>query len=196
MNMSQIFDKNKSRYVYIKDFERFIFHKTKNKNIKYFYKSCSQCFSSKNVLTEHKNVCFRINGTPSVKLGKGTIEFKNLCKQILVPFKFYSNFECILNSVESYEDSCSKKHQHHIPCSFAYKLVCVYDRFSRSAVVYSAKRAAYKFIETILEEYEYCKKVMKKHFNKNVIMPEEKEEQFQSSNACWIYEKLIEDYDE
>ena len=182
--------------MYIKDFERFIFHKTKNKNIKYFYKSCSQCFSSKNVLTEHKKVCFKINGTSSVKLGKGTVEFKNLCKQILVPFKFYSNFECILNSVESYEDSCSKKDQHHIPCSFAYKLVCVYDRFSRSAAVYSAKNAAYKFIETILEEYEYCKKVMKKHFNKNVIMPEEKEEQFQSSNACWIYEKLIEDDDE
>ena len=37
---------------------------------------------------------------------------------------------------------------------------------------------------------------MKKHFNKNVIMPEEKEEQFQSSNACWIYEKPIEDDDE
>ena len=94
---------------------------------------------------------------PSVKLGKGTIEFKNLCKQILVPFKFYSNFECILNSVESYEDSCSKKHQLNIPCSFAYKLVCVYDGFSRSTVVYSGKNAAYKFLETILEEHEYCK---------------------------------------
>ena len=27
-------DKNKSHYVYIKDFGRFMFHKTKNKNIK------------------------------------------------------------------------------------------------------------------------------------------------------------------
>ena len=33
---------------------------------------------------------------------------------------------------------------------------------------------------------------MKKHFNKNLIMTEE-EEQFQSSNICWICEKLIED---
>ena len=33
---------------------------------------------------------------------------------------------------------------------------------------------------------------MKKHFNKNLIMSEE-EEQFQSSNTCWICEKLIDD---
>ena len=36
---------------------------------------------------------------------------------------------------------------------------------------------------------------MKKHFNKNLIMTEE-EEQFQSSNTCWICEKLIENDDE
>ena len=37
---------------------------------------------------------------------------------------------------------------------------------------------------------------MKKHFNKNFIMTEEQEEQFQSSNACWICEKLIDNDDE
>ena len=42
--------------VYIKDSDRFMFHKTKNKKQKYFYKSCLQCFSSKNVLTKHKEV--------------------------------------------------------------------------------------------------------------------------------------------
>ena len=36
---------------------------------------------------------------------------------------------------------------------------------------------------------------MEKHFNKNLIMSEE-EEQFQSSNTCWISEKLIDDDDE
>ena len=33
---------------------------------------------------------------------------------------------------------------------------------------------------------------MIKHFNKNLIMTEE-EEEFQSSNICWICEKLIGD---
>ena len=48
-------DADKSHYVvYIKDFDRFMFHKTKNKNKKHFCKSSLQCFSIKNVLTEHK----------------------------------------------------------------------------------------------------------------------------------------------
>ena len=63
-----IIDGDKSHYVYIRDFNRFMFHKTKNKNKKYFCKSCLQCFSSKNVLTEHKKVCLSINGAQSVRL--------------------------------------------------------------------------------------------------------------------------------
>ena len=37
---------------------------------------------------------------------------------------------------------------------------------------------------------------MKKPFNKNLIMAKEVEEQFQSSNTCWVCEKLIEDDNE
>ena len=36
---------------------------------------------------------------------------------------------------------------------------------------------------------------MKKHFNKNLIISEKEEEQFQSSNISWIFEKLI-DFDD
>ena len=75
-----VIDENKSHYVYVKDFDRFMFHKTRNKNKKYFCKSCLQCFSSKNVLTEHKKFCLSINGAQSVRFEKGTIEFKNYFK--------------------------------------------------------------------------------------------------------------------
>ena len=75
-----------------------------------------------------------------------------------------------------------KKYRDNILCSFAYKLVCVDDKFNKPIAVYRGENAADKFIETIIEEYEYCKKVMKKHFNKNLFMTEEEEEQFQSSN--------------
>ena len=72
-------------------------------------------------------------------------------------------------SVQSYEGSYSKKYQDHIPCSFAYKLVCVDDKFSKSIAVFRGKNAAYEFIKTILKKYQYCKKIMKKHFNKNLM---------------------------
>ena len=55
-----------------------------------------------------------------------------------------------------------KKYLDNIPCSFAYKLVCVDDRFSKPIVLYRGKNAAYRFIEAVLEECEYCKKAMTK----------------------------------
>ena len=131
-----------------------MFYKTKNKNKNYFRKICLQCFSSKNVLTEHKEVCLSINRAQSVRLEKRKIEFKNYFKQVPVPFKIYVDFECNLNSVESYESSYSKKYQDHIACSFAYKLVCVDDKFSKPIVVFRGENAAFKFFEAILKEYE------------------------------------------
>ena len=97
MGLLLVIDKNKSRYVYIKDFNRFMFHKTKNKNRKYFCKSCLQCFSCKNALTKHKEVCLSINGAQSVRLEKRTTEFKNYFKEIPLPFKIYADSECNLN---------------------------------------------------------------------------------------------------
>ena len=35
-------------------------------------------------------------------------------------------------------------------------------------VVFGDENADYEFIKTILKEFKYCKKVMKKHFNKNL----------------------------
>ena len=68
MDLLLLIDSDKLHYVYIKDFERFMFSKTKNKNKKYFCKSCLPCFSSKNVLTEHKEDCWSSNCAQSVKL--------------------------------------------------------------------------------------------------------------------------------
>ena len=54
MDLLLIFDGDKLDYVYIKDFDKFMFHKTKHKNKIYFCKCCLQCFSSKKVLNSHK----------------------------------------------------------------------------------------------------------------------------------------------
>ena len=91
MDLLLVTDGDKSHYVQIKDFDRFMFHKTKNKNKKYFCMSCLQCFSSKYVLTERKNVCLKINATQYVGLEKEAIEFKNYFKHIPVSFKIYAD---------------------------------------------------------------------------------------------------------
>ena len=68
MDLLLIIDDDKSHYMYIKVFNRFIFHKTKNKNKKHFCKSWLQCFSTENVLKKHKEDCLSINGAQSVRL--------------------------------------------------------------------------------------------------------------------------------
>ena len=46
-----------------------------------------------------------------------------------------------------------------------------------------------------LEINDYCKKVIKKRFNKNLDMSVEDERRFQSSNECWICKKIFIDED-
>ena len=108
MDLLLLIDDDKSHYVYIKDFDRFMFHKTKDKNKKWFCRSCLQCFCRENVLIKHKEDCLSINGKQLVKLEKGIIE--NYSKQIPVPFKIYTDFDCNLRGVESYEGSYTKKY--------------------------------------------------------------------------------------
>ena len=89
------------------------------------------------MLIKHKENCLSINSKQSIKLAKGIIEFENYFKQTPVPFKIYADFDCNLKGIECYEGSYTqKKYQDHIPCSFACKVVCVNDRFTKRIVVY------------------------------------------------------------
>ena len=56
MELLLITDDNKSHYVYIKDFNKFMCHKTKNKNKKYFCKYRLQCFSSETVVKKYSRI--------------------------------------------------------------------------------------------------------------------------------------------
>ena len=86
-------------------------------------------------MTKHKKDCLSINGKQSVKLEKGIIEFENYFKQIPVPFKIYADFECNLKKVKCNGGFYTEKYQDHIPCSFAYKIVCTDDRFSKPTII-------------------------------------------------------------
>ena len=47
LNLSLMTEKDKSHYVFIKDFNRLMFSKTKHKNKKHFFMSCLQNVSTK-----------------------------------------------------------------------------------------------------------------------------------------------------
>ena len=60
-------------------------------------------------------------------------------------------------------------------------------------VVYRGENAAYKFIKEILKEYKYCKKVMNKDLNKNLIMSdhEKKNIYFNKAAALGFVKNLL-----
>ena len=91
-------------------------------------------------MIEHKEDCLVINSKQNIKLEKGFISFKNYSKQIPVSFIIYADFECILKNVNSDiidadDNSYTKKYQDDIPCSFAYKVVCVDNKYSKKIVL-------------------------------------------------------------
>ena len=157
-------------------------------------KCCLQCLSSEKILIQHKENCLVINGKQSAKLKSGSYSFKNYFKQLPVPFKIYGDFECILKGVKSSDKnngSNTEKYQAHIPCSFAYKIVCVDNKFSKKVVLCKGKNVVYRSMEAILEEYNYCRRIIKTYFNKNLVMSAEEEERFQLTSSYWICDKLF-----
>ena len=151
----------------IKDFNRIMFNKSKDKNKKLVYRYYLQCFSSKRLLMEQ-----------GVRLKCSSIKFK----QLAVPFKIYADFECNMKGVKGSDEnnntSYTEKYQDHIPCSFADKFVCVNDKFSKPIVFYKSENAVYKVINAILKKYDYCKNVMNENLNKNLAMSVEDEKRF------------------
>ena len=135
-------------------------------------------------MIKRKEDCLNINGIQSVDIEEGIIKFENYSNQLPVPFKIYADFECNLKDTEIYEGSCTKKYHDHVPYSDAFKVVYIDNRFSKPIVVNRRENAAYEFIKAIFKEYKYCKNIMKKSFNKNLIMSKKEEHLFQQNNSC------------
>ena len=75
------------------------------------------------------------------------------------------------------------------------KLFVLIINFARKLFFTEENNSVYRFIKAILKEYDYCKKMIKKHFNINLTTSAE-EERFQLSNNCWICDKLLDVGDE
>ena len=199
-------DGNK-HYVLIKDFNSFMFKQTKHKRRTSCMK-CLQCFSSKKALDAHRKDCLVINGKQAIKMpneDENKVEFVNHRKQIPVPFIIYTDFEAITKknnksdvngSKDNSNVSYTKAYQAYVDCGYGCKVVCHYDwKLSKRSKIYRGKGAVYKFMENMLEEVEYCKKMVKRHFNKNLKMTDEDMDDFSRSNKCYICnEKYVEAY--
>ena len=94
----------------------------------------------------------------------------------------YADFESISipenNEKQNSEESDISKYQKYI--------VGVGDKFSKPFKTHLGKDAVYNFINNKIEESKYYIDVMKKHFNKKLVMTKEDNEVFKNSTRYWI----------
>ena len=114
LNVLLISNKENSHYVYIKDFNRLIYSRTKHKDKKHFCISCLQNFTTKEILNNHRKRCLLINDTQAVNYETGIIKFITYEKQIPISFKIYANIECLLKRINVDEGKYTKLSQKQI----------------------------------------------------------------------------------
>ena len=111
----------------------------------------------------------------------------------------YADFESILvredDGKKNPNESHRNKYQKHVVCSYGYKLVCLDKRFSQHFKSYLGEDAAYNFISSMIEESKYCSDVMKKLFNKELVMTKKDNEDFENSTKCQIFDNNCIDND-
>ena len=179
----------KSHYVFIIDFNRLMYSRTKHKDRKHFFMSCSQNFATEEILNNHRERCFLLNETQAVKYETGVIKCKNFDKQIPIPFKIYADTKCLLKIINISEGKYKKSYQKHIPNSVVAKLVCINNNFTLLTIIFEGKNCINNFIKWIFEQQ--LNQIINNHFNKKLKMTTNDEDNYQNSQICWICTEKI-----
>ena len=163
---------------------------------------CLHGFSREDLLEKHSPDCFALNGTQKIDMpAKGSkIYFKNYHRIQPVPFVIYADFEALTKKIntchQNNDKSFTDPYEEHKACGYGYKVVCHQDQqYSKPVKIYRGRNVVKYFIESIYREVSGCKRVIKKHFNKPLIMTSENELDFRKSTTCYICEKKYSDKD-
>ena len=74
--------------------------------------------------------------------------------------------------------------------------MCVDGKFDKPFKTHLGKDTIGNYINNnMIKESKYCSEVMKKHFNKELVMTEEDNKDFENSTKCWICDNYYADDD-
>ena len=86
--------------------------------------------------------------------------------------------------------SHTESYQKYKDCGYGYKVVCCYDdkysKYSKTVQIYRGENAVHKFMAKMFEQVEWCKRIKHKHFNKDMILTEDDEQNFKNADKCYI----------
>lgn len=125
-----------------------------------------------------------------------SVRFNNYYKQLPVLFVIYADFEAIVGDISSAKNrkdkSFTEEFQSHKDHSDAYKVVCCYDSdYNKPIQLYRGENGAYKFLEKLLEEDKWCQEIIRKKFNKSLVITQEEEEEYNKTKDSKISGEAI-----
>ena len=145
---------------------------TKHKPATYYCYSCLHGFSREYLLVEHKPRCQKHEAQQITFPEEPWVTFKNVAKQLEVPFLVYADFEAFTTKINDTSGSTTK-YQHHTPSGFGYKMVGTTQ--SKPAVIYRGPDVIENFLQRLVEEEEAITKILD-DVKTMIITPQQEEE--------------------
>ena len=124
-------EEGKRHFVLIKKFKTLMHDHILHHGRKHFCRYCLKAFSAAEILKNHFNNIFKINGKQMIKMpNKGEyVRFNNYERKIKSPFIIYANFESILvpedNGKQNVDESYRKNIKNMLLAVIGYKLLII-----------------------------------------------------------------------
>ena len=130
-------------------------------------------------------------GGQTVKMpeeGENFIKFKDIHKQLPLPYTIYADFECLLTKVQDNENKKTKKISRHDISGYGYAITSPFEKTEFKT--YRGKDAGPIFMKNIMKEGARLQKKIK-DANAPMIFGPEEEKEFQGATHCHICEKEL-----
>ena len=190
VNLLLLSDGQKSHYCWIKSMSRLLGHQNSDGHRYHYCIYCLQGFTSHRVLEKHQIYC-KEHGAQRVELPKEEdkwLFYKDVRKQLKVPYIIYADFESFQIPISGCQNdpdsSFTEKSTHHVPSSFAYKVVGPNHELSKKPVVYRGPDVAEKFVDCMLQEMEEIESIFK-HVEP-MVMTKDDWRLFHKASRCHI----------
>jgi hypothetical protein len=184
----------KNQYCWVQSLEKLLWSQvTKHKEKIFLCRMCLNSFYSEEKLSDHKTYCGE-HKTAKIIMPEpydNIIQLKNYNHSLKVPFAIYSDFESMLQKIDtcqpSDETSYTNAHQEHIPINFAYHIKYSNDDFQPPRE-YSGLDADEVFYKNLKEDALH---IAREFYDKVVpINPSEAEMlKFKTEKICHICER-------
>lgn len=190
VNLMIITKRKKSHFCYIKNLNRLLGDQKSDGHKHFYCLYCLQGFTQERILNNHAPYC-QSHGIQKIDLPKEAdkwLYYKDIRKQLKVPFIIYADFECLLVPIvgcqNNYTKSSTSKITKHTPCGFAYKVVGPTLETSKKIVVYRGADAADKFVEYMIKEQEEIEQKFQQH--KYLKMTPGDKKSYRKATECHI----------